>query len=65
MALVKGCDLYATNVTPEARKLAEKLGATKVFDSILDIKEDELDVIVDFAGFGNTTAECIEAVRPQ
>lgn len=65
MALVKGCEVYATDVSPEARKLAEELGAAKVYDSILDMKEAESDVIVDFASFGNTTAESIEAVRPQ
>ncbi|MCM3584968.1 zinc-binding dehydrogenase [Mesobacillus maritimus] len=65
MALIKGCEVYATDVSPEARKLAEELGANKVFDTILDMKEAECDVIVDFAGFGQTTADALEAVRPQ
>ena len=65
MALIKGCEVYATDVSPEARKLAEELGAKKVYDTILDMKEAECDVIVDFAGFGQTTADALEAVRPQ
>lgn len=65
MALIKGCEVVATDVTPEARQLAKELGAHKVYDSILDMKEAECDVIVDFAGFGQTTADAIEAVRPQ
>lgn len=65
MALIKGCEVYATDVTPEARQLAKDLGAHKVYDSILDMAEAACDVIVDFAGFGQTTADAIEAVRPQ
>ncbi|MEN0657985.1 zinc-binding dehydrogenase [Caldifermentibacillus hisashii] len=65
MALIKGCQVYATDVSPEARKLAEELGAHKVYDSILDMKEAECDVIVDFAGFGQTTSDALEAVKPQ
>ena len=64
MALIKGCEVYATDVSPEARKLAEELGA-KVYDTILDMKEAECDVIVDFAGFGQTTADALEAVKLQ
>ena len=65
MAIIKGCEVYATDVSPEARALAAELGATKVFDSIADMAEAQCDVIVDFAGFGQTTADAIEAVRPQ
>ncbi|MEE1131622.1 MAG: zinc-binding dehydrogenase [Caryophanon sp.] len=65
MALIKGCEVYATDVTPEARELAKELGATKVYDSIPEMAEAQCDVIVDFAGFDTTTAECIEAVRAQ
>ena len=65
MALIKGCEVVATDVSPEARQLATELGAHKVYDSITDMAEAQCDVIVDFAGFGQTTAEAIEAVRPQ
>lgn len=65
MALIKGCEVYATDVSPEAKELAKELGAKKVYDSVLDMKEAECDVIVDFAGFGQTTADALEAVRPQ
>ena len=65
MALIKGCDVVATDVSPEAKQLALELGASKVYDSILDMKDAECDVIIDFAGFGQTTADAIEAVRPQ
>lgn len=65
MALIKGCEVYVTDVSEAARELASELGATKVYDTILDMKEAECDVIVDFAGFGQTTTDAIEAVAPQ
>jgi alcohol dehydrogenase, propanol-preferring len=65
MALIKGCEVYATDVSEGARKLAGELGAHKVFDTVLDMKEAECDVIVDFAGFGQTTSDALEAVRPK
>lgn len=65
MALIKGCEVYVTDVSPAARELASELGATKVYDTILDMKEAQCDVIVDFAGFGQTTSDAIEAVAPQ
>lgn len=62
MALIKGCEVYATDVSPEARALAAELGCKKVYDTILDMKEANCEVIVDFAGFGQTTADALEAV---
>lgn len=63
MALIKGCEVVVTDVSPEARALAKELGAHKVYESIEDMKEAECDVIVDFAGFGSTTAQAVEAVK--
>ena len=63
MALIKGCEVIATDVSPEARALAKELGATKVYDTILDMTDEQCDLIVDFAGFGQTTADAIEAVK--
>jgi propanol-preferring alcohol dehydrogenase len=36
-----------------------------VYRNVLDMKEAECDLIVDFAGFGQTTADCLEAVKPR
>ncbi|WP_414049077.1 zinc-binding dehydrogenase [Macrococcus animalis] len=65
MAIIKGCEVYATDVSPEARLLAKELGCKEVFESVLDLKEIQCDVIVDFAGFGQTTADAIEAIKPK
>ena len=65
MAIIKGCEVYATDVSPAARELAKELGATKVYDTLLDMKEAACEVIVDFAGFGQTTSDALEVVQPQ
>lgn len=64
MAMIKGCEVYASDVTPAARKLAEELGCKKVYNQVLDMKEAECELIVDYAGFGQTTADALDAVKP-
>lgn len=64
MAMIKGCEVYAADVSEAARKLAEEIGCKKVYENALDLKADECDVIVDFAGFGKTTTDAVEAVKP-
>ena len=39
MALIKGCEVYATDVSPESQKLAEELGCKKAYQITLDMKE--------------------------
>ena len=65
MAMIKGCEVYASDISEAAIQLAEQLGCKKVYRNVLDMKEAECDLIVDFAGFGNTTAEALDAVKPQ
>jgi propanol-preferring alcohol dehydrogenase len=65
MAMIKGCEVYAADVSEAAIKLAEELGCKKVYKTVLDMKEAECDVIVDFAGFGQTTSDALEAVKPK
>lgn len=63
MAQIKGCDVYACDVSDDARKLAEELGCKHVYKEVLDMKEAECDLIVDYAGFGKTTADALDAVK--
>lgn len=65
MAMIKGCEVYASDVSPAAVKLGEELGCKKVYNNVLDMKEAECDLIVDFAGFGQTTADALDAVKPR
>lgn len=64
MAIIKGCEVYASDVSPDAIKLGEEMGCKKVYNNVLDMKADECDLIVDFAGFGQTTSDAIDAVKP-
>lgn len=65
MAIIKGCVVYGSDVSPAAIKLGEELGCKKVYKNVLDMKEAECDLIVDFAGFGQTTADALDAVKPR
>lgn len=62
VAVVKGCDVYVATRKPAAQELARSLGAKEVSANIKDFADVGLDVIVDFAGGGQTTADAIEAI---
>ncbi|MDD2498074.1 MAG: zinc-binding dehydrogenase [Desulfitobacteriaceae bacterium] len=64
MALIDGCDLYVSDVSPEARKLAKEMGIKHVCENAIDLAPAKCEVIVDYAGFGQTTADVLEAVAP-
>lgn len=64
MAMIKGCEVYASDVSEAAIQLGKELGCKKVYNNALDMKEAECDLIVDFAGFGKTTADALEAIKP-
>lgn len=65
MALIAGCEVYAADISPEARDLAREIGCTKVYENVLDMKADAPELIVDYAGFGKTTADALEAVADE
>jgi propanol-preferring alcohol dehydrogenase len=63
VGVLAGAEVYVAEIDEEVWDLAHDLGATGVARSIRGFADRQLDVIVDFAGFGTTTAEAIEAVR--
>ncbi|MGO1543050.1 MAG: zinc-binding dehydrogenase [Gulosibacter sp.] len=63
VAHLNNAEVYIAEVNEAVWDAAKESGAVKVAKSIKEFKEDELDVIVDFAGFGTTTADAIETVR--
>lgn len=65
IAAIKGASVYVAEPKAQARKLARELGATEVAASISDFRDEQLDLIVDFAGFGTTTAEALDVVADQ
>jgi len=61
-AVVAGCEVYACDLSAAARELALEVGCKEVFESVLDLAAVAPELIVDYAGFGTTTAQAIEAV---
>ncbi len=63
IAVLAGAQVHVAEIRESLWPLAERLGVHRVARSITEFKDADLDVIVDFAGFGTTTAEAIETVR--
>lgn len=61
-AVVAGCEVYGVDVSPAARELGREIGCTDVFDSATALQSIGPELIVDYAGFGTTTAEALEAI---
>ncbi|KKK40002.1 alcohol dehydrogenase [Mesobacillus campisalis] len=61
-AVVAGCDVYAVDLSPAARDLAKEIGCKEVFENVSDLAAVAPELIVDYAGFGTTTADAIDAV---
>lgn len=63
VAVLAGATVYVAEVNKEVWPLAEKIGAKGVAASITEFPDVTFDVIVDFAGFGTTTAEAVDVIR--
>ena len=63
MAVLKGCEVYAVDINPKARALAKKIGCIKAYDNTKKLERIKPDLIVDFAGFGETTKDATKAVK--
>jgi len=63
IALANGAQVYVAEVNDAVFPYARELGAHAVSSEISEFVDEELDVIIDFAGFGTTTAAAIETVR--
>lgn len=56
-------DIYAVDTSERARELANKIGAKKVVEDIKELKDESLDLVVDFAGFDITTSDALKTVK--
>lgn len=63
LAVLGGATVWAAEPRREAWAAAREQGVTEVFPNVLDMAGLGLDLIVDFAGFGETTAGAIRAVK--
>lgn len=62
VAVLAGADVYVAEVNERVWQSARDAGVKDVKKSIKDFAGVNFDVIVDFAGFGTTTAEAIDVV---
>jgi propanol-preferring alcohol dehydrogenase len=63
MAVLAGAEVYAAEIDPDVHAPGLERGVKQVVNDVRELAPFELDLIVDFAGFGTTTAGAIEAVR--
>lgn len=61
-AVVKGIDVYAADVSEDARQIAKDIGCKAVGEDIKEFSDVGLDLIVDYAGYGQTTSDAIDVV---
>lgn len=63
VAIGMGAEVYVATRKEAAQKKALEHGAFKVAANIKEFKDDNLDVIVDFAGAGSTTQDAMHTVK--
>lgn len=65
IAVVRGATVYGVEPREALWDTARANGLEDVFADVSDLEGLDLDVIVDFAGFGTTTSGAITAVKPR
>jgi alcohol dehydrogenase, propanol-preferring len=63
ICVLLGAEVFAAERDAEVRAAASVAGVSNVVTSAGDLAEFDLDLIVDYAGFGTTTAGAVEAVK--
>lgn len=59
-----GAKVYAAEINENARASAEQFGLEKIVTDVRELKDEQLDVIIDFAGFDSTVSGAIDTVKP-
>ncbi len=62
VAIALGAEVYVSTRKESAQKKALAAGAKRVVSNILELKDENLEVIIDFAGADITTAQACEAI---
>lgn len=63
VAVVRGAEVHVAEVNEAVWPLAREIGATSVVGDVLDWADQGFDLIVDYAGYGTTTAGALKAIR--
>lgn len=62
VGVLLGAEVYGADISPAARELADEIGLAGVAESITEFADKDLDLIVDYAGFGTTTSAAVETL---
>jgi propanol-preferring alcohol dehydrogenase len=63
VAVLAGADVYVAEINENVHQAALDAGAKRVAKDIKDFDDVTFDVIVDYAGFGGTTADAVDIIR--
>lgn len=63
IAVIKGAEVVGIEPREEVWQAAKDRGVSRVVKDISELKGEDLDVVVDFAGFGKTTVDSFDAVK--
>ena len=63
VAVVTGCEVHVAEVNDAVWPLAHEVGATGVVHDAAEWAGQDFDLVVDYAGFGTTTANAVKAIR--
>lgn len=63
IAVVLGADVTVCEINEDVWPMAEAIGATKVVKDVAELAGGDFDVVIDYAGFGETTARSVDAIR--
>lgn len=61
-AALAGAEVYGAEINPATRELADEIGLAGVAESIEEFADKGLELVVDYAGFGTTTAAGIQVL---
>ena len=63
VGVLTGAEVFVAEIDRRVWPVGEALGVRRIAESIREFAGENLDLIVDLAGFGTTTADAIETVR--
>jgi alcohol dehydrogenase, propanol-preferring len=63
IAVVQGAEVIGIEPREEVWETAKRRGVSRVVKDVSELAGEDLDVVVDFAGFGETTVKAIDAVK--
>lgn len=64
IAVISEATVIGVEPNKEVWPIAQEMGVTRVVSDVAELAGEDLDVVIDFAGFGTTTEGAVRAVKP-